>query len=75
MTAVEVKGIQKAFGEKRVLESVDLAVESGEIFALMGLSGSGKTTLLRIVAGLETPDAGSVSLEDGAAERQKAGVA
>jgi len=73
VTAVEVKGIQKAFGEKRVLESVDLAVESGEIFALMGPSGSGKTTLLRIVAGLETPDAGSVSLEDGASANADAG--
>jgi len=73
MTAVEMKGVQKAFGEKRVLDGIDLAVESGEVFALMGPSGSGKTTLLRIVAGLEAPDAGSVALGDGVPANADAG--
>ena len=65
MSAVDVKGVHKSFGDKRVLEGIDLAVDPGEVFALMGPSGSGKTTLLRIVAGLERPDRGSVAIGDG----------
>ncbi|TLZ51460.1 MAG: ATP-binding cassette domain-containing protein [Methanobacteriota archaeon] len=65
MTAVDVKGVCKAFGDRRVLDGIELAVEPGEIFALLGPSGSGKTTLLRIVAGLESADEGSVSFGDG----------
>jgi len=47
-------------GTRDILRGVSLAVESGEIVALMGASGAGKTTILRCIAGLETPDAGTV---------------
>lgn len=58
--SIEVAGITKRFGEYAALDDVDLRVNSGELVALLGPSGSGKTTLLRVIAGMETPDAGSV---------------
>ncbi|WP_054285624.1 sulfate/molybdate ABC transporter ATP-binding protein [Gulbenkiania mobilis] len=58
--SIEIRNIQKRFGEFTALDNVSLTVESGELLALLGPSGCGKTTLLRIIAGLETPDAGQV---------------
>jgi iron(III) transport system ATP-binding protein len=59
---VECVGVRKRFGATRAVEDVSLALEAGSILALVGPSGCGKTTLLRIIAGFETPDAGSVSV-------------
>ena len=60
---VEIRGLRKAFGPTRVLESVDLDVRRGEVVTIIGPSGSGKTTLLRCVNALETYDAGSIRLD------------
>ncbi len=60
--AVSVTGIDKSFAGHPVLSGIDLDAEPGSITALLGPSGCGKTTLLRVVAGLERPDAGSVSI-------------
>lgn len=57
---LEIHQISKRFGEVRVLEQLSLALEEGEILALLGLSGSGKTTALRLLAGFETPDQGTI---------------
>lgn len=61
--AVQLRGVGKAFGETKVLFDVDLDIRPGEFFSLLGPSGSGKTTTLRIIAGLETATAGSVTLD------------
>lgn len=58
---VELTGITKSFGDRQVLADVDLAVRPGEFVSVIGPSGCGKSTAFSIVAGLETPDAGSVS--------------
>ena len=59
--ALLVRGLRLKRGARDILRGVDLDAAPGEIVALMGLSGSGKTTILRVIAGLETADAGEVS--------------
>ena len=61
MTSVELAGIRKSFGAVAALDGIDLTIEDGENFAILGPSGSGKSTLLRIIAGLEDPDSGTVA--------------
>lgn len=61
---VEVRGLQKAFGDNHVLRGIDLTAESGTTTALLGPSGSGKTTILRSLNVLETPDAGDIRIGD-----------
>ncbi|GBF48623.1 ABC transporter ATP-binding protein [Leptospira ryugenii] len=58
--SIEIKSVSKTFGAFQALNHVNVNIESGKLVALLGPSGSGKTTLLRIIAGLETPDSGSV---------------
>lgn len=60
---IEVKNIQKNFGDFAALGDINLSVTDGELVALLGPSGSGKTTLLRIIAGLEFADSGSVFID------------
>jgi sulfate/thiosulfate transport system ATP-binding protein len=61
--AIEVRNVGKRFGDFVALEDVSITVGDGALTALLGPSGSGKSTLLRIIAGLETPDAGEVVID------------
>src|SRR5258706_10445181 len=61
--SIEVKNVSKRFGGFDALQDVTFTVPAGQLVALLGPSGGGKTTMLRIIAGLETADAGTVLLE------------
>ncbi|MEO9337807.1 ABC transporter ATP-binding protein [Mesorhizobium sp. SB112] len=58
--AVTVHGLRRQYGERVVIENLDLRIEIGEFVAMLGESGCGKTTLLRALAGLDTVDAGRI---------------
>ena len=60
---VELKNINKTFGNFKASDEVSFGVEKGKLVALLGPSGSGKTTILRMIAGLETPDSGDVIID------------
>ena len=61
---ISLTGITKSFGEKKVILTTSLVVDSGSFTTLLGPSGCGKTTLLRMIAGLETPDTGEICFDD-----------
>jgi len=60
---VHCSGVTKRFGDTTAVDDVSLEVERGQTLALLGPSGCGKTTLLRLIAGLERPDAGTISID------------
>ncbi len=62
MATLELHGLCKSFGATQVLREIDLALIDGEMLVIVGASGCGKSTLLRLVAGLETPTAGRVTI-------------
>ncbi len=70
MTQIELRGVQKFFGEVQVVRDLNLAIADNEFIVLLGQSGCGKTTTLRAIAGLETIDEGDI-LIDGAPVPQR----
>ena len=64
MSVLEVKSIKKRFGKTEVLKGIDFSLEKGEVLSIIGSSGSGKTTLLRCLNFLETPEEGSIIVDD-----------
>lgn len=61
-TAIEVRGLQKAFAKKTVVDRLDFTVARGEVFALLGPNGAGKTTTINILTTLTAPDAGTATV-------------
>jgi iron(III) transport system ATP-binding protein len=61
---LSVEGLSKRFGTEQVLDAISFEVHAGEILTLLGPSGCGKTTTLRLIAGLESADAGSITISD-----------
>jgi len=59
---IAVRGLTKSYGALTILDRIDLDIAPGELLALLGPSGSGKTTLLRLLAGLDSPESGSIHL-------------
>lgn len=60
--AVELKKVGKSYGKKAVLQNIDLRIEEGKIYGLIGPSGSGKTTLVKLIAGIDSADAGAIRM-------------
>ena len=74
---IALTDVTKRFGDFVAIDNVSLAVEDGALTALLGPSGSGKSSLLRVIAGLETPDEGTVEISGRDATRvppQKRGI-
>lgn len=69
---IGLRGIRKAFGEKRVLDGVDLDLFPGETHVVLGRSGTGKSVLLKILCGLMTPDEGAYTLDGEAVDFYRA---
>ena len=61
--SVEVRGLRKSYAGQQVLKGIELTVEPGEIFVVMGMSGSGKSVLLKHIIGLERPNEGDIRLD------------
>ncbi|MDU4094213.1 MAG: aliphatic sulfonates ABC transporter ATP-binding protein [Pantoea sp.] len=59
-TPIELQGISKRFGDRAILQGIDLHIPAGQFVAVVGRSGCGKSTLLRLLAGLEAPSAGAL---------------
>ena len=73
MARIELRNIQKYFGDVQILNDVNLVIEDGEFVVLLGQSGCGKTTLLRAIAGLESIDSGTISIDGREVQNIRAG--
>lgn len=68
---IEMRGVSKSFDALDAVAPIDLDIAPGETLTLLGPSGCGKTTILRMLAGLETPTAGTIAVEGGPPERAR----
>lgn len=77
---VEIRGLEKSYGRRKVVRGIDLDLKRGECLGLLGPNGAGKTTTLRMILGILPPDAGSIRVlgyevpEEGSRMRKKLGV-
>jgi len=61
---IKLSSISHSYGEKQVLDKLDLSIEANQLVCLLGSSGCGKTTILRLIAGLEIPKSGKISIDN-----------
>lgn len=61
---IEIKNLQKKFGKNEVLKGIDLNIQQGGIFSILGPNGSGKTTLIKCILGMVLPDSGEISINN-----------
>ena len=61
---IEIKNVSKRFGAKTILEDVSLIISDGEKISITGQTGCGKSTLLNIISGLDSPDSGTVKIDN-----------
>lgn len=64
MADIHLAAVSKSYGGRAILESLELELKSGECFTILGPSGCGKSVILRLIAGFETPDAGTIRIGD-----------
>ena len=64
MGALSIRNVRKSYGNVDILKGIDIDVEAGEFLILVGPSGCGKSTLLNMIAGLDTPSAGSIHIAE-----------
>ncbi len=64
MSVIDIKGLQKSFGDLHILKGIDLTIETGKVVVIIGPSGSGKSTLLRCINFLAYPDGGEIRVND-----------
>ena len=60
---IRIRGLSKHFGDFAAVDNIDLDIEKGELFSILGGSGCGKTTLLRMLAGFEIPTSGTIEID------------
>ena len=68
---IKIEGIEKSFGELKVLKGIDLVINEGEVVSIVGPSGSGKTTLLQIIGTLDRPNAGTINIKGNRVDKLK----
>ena len=68
---VELRDINKTFGDYKASDHVSFGIEKGKLIGLLGPSGSGKTTILRMIAGLEQPDSGEIIIDGRSGQRER----
>ncbi len=64
MSLLTAENLKKVYGERTIIQGINLTLEKGEIVSLLGVSGSGKTTLFNVISGLTNPEEGRVTLSD-----------
>ena len=64
MDIIEFKDITKSFGSKKILDKVNLKVEKGDVFGIIGPSGSGKSTLMKVLMGIYKPNSGTILFKE-----------
>ena len=60
---IEIKGVTKVLGNKKVLDTINLTIEDGKVFGLVGVNGAGKSTLLRCLSGVYNTDSGEILVD------------